>query len=170
VIDALDECKDENVTSTILLALAAFRNRLSPLKLKLFITSRPVVNVQRGFRITGLMNDTSVLVLHSIPPAISHDDILIYLAGRLSYIARSFGLEHWPSQGELDLLVERSSGLFIFAAVVAKFIEDRNASNPIHQLAMVISATYIASSKTSPHVILMHFTSRCFVKRSPTLT
>jgi len=64
VIDALDECKEEKATSTVLSALAAFtaRGRLSPLMF--FITSRPVSVVERGFHLTDLMKDTNTLVLH----------------------------------------------------------------------------------------------------------
>jgi NACHT domain len=149
VIDALDECKDENATSTILTALSVFTSRSSPLKF--FITSRPVANVQQGFRVTGLMNDTNALVLHSIPNDISRKDIQVYLDGRLSLVARLFELESWPSSEILAQLVELSNGLFIFAATVVNFIEDRNASDPIQQLKLVLSSADIASTTTSPY-------------------
>jgi len=56
IIDALDECKDKNATSTILLSLSAFAGQLAPLKF--FITSRPVMKVVQGFRNTDLMKET----------------------------------------------------------------------------------------------------------------
>src|SRR5258706_11623036 len=43
-------------------------------------------------------------------------------------------LKSWPPSEALARLVEKSNGLFIFAATTANFIEDRNASNPIQQL------------------------------------
>jgi len=53
VIDALDECKDENTTSMILIALSYFAasGRFSPVKF--FITSRPVTHVIDGFHGLG---------------------------------------------------------------------------------------------------------------------
>jgi len=66
VIDALDECKEENTTSMILIALSFFAV-VPVLSHQFFITSRPVANVVEGFHETGLMRDTSALVLHSIP-------------------------------------------------------------------------------------------------------
>ena len=150
-IDALDECKDGSATSTILSALSVFTDRLSPKSFRFFITSRPVPVVERGFHITGLLNETRALVLHNIPLDISQKDIRIYLHHRLSVIARSFGLESWPEIDARDRLVEKSGGLFIFAATAANFVEDPNDSNPIQQLKTVLSATYIASTETSPH-------------------
>jgi len=84
-------------------------------------------------------------------PIFRKKDIRIYLEERLLLIAQSFRLELWPSSDELAELVERSRGLFIFAATAANFIEDQNASNPQEQLKIVLSATYIASAETSPH-------------------
>src|SRR5713101_2213331 len=95
IIDALDECKEENATSTVLLSLSVFAGHPSPLRF--FITSRPVASVVRGFRDTDLMKDTNALVLHSIPSDISQKDIRVYLEDRLSRIARSLKLRSWPA-------------------------------------------------------------------------
>src|SRR5258705_12084346 len=152
IIDALDECKDENATSLVLLSLSVFAGRLSPLRF--FITSRPVVNVLQVFRDTDLMTDTNALILHNIPLYISQKDIRLYLENRLSRIPRSPKLKSWPSGEALARLVEKSNGLFIFAATTANFIEDRNASNPIQQLKIVLTTQYITSTATSPHLIL----------------
>jgi hypothetical protein len=151
VIDALDECKEERATSTILSALSIFTASppLSPVKF--LITSRPVPVVKRGFHISGLMQDTRALVLHNIPLEISQKDIGVYLMERLSVIAWSFGLKSCPSSDALAKLIDKSSGLFIFAATAANFIEDQNASNPIQQLRILLSTVCITSAETSPH-------------------
>src|SRR6266404_7280388 len=152
VIDALDECKDENATSVVLLSLSVFAGRLSPLRF--FITSRPVSNVLRGFRDTELIKDTNSLVLHNIPLSISQKDIRVYLEDRLSRISQSLDLKSWPPSDALPRLVEKSSGLFIFAATAANFIEDRNASNPKRQLTTMLTTSYVTSTATSPHLHL----------------
>jgi NACHT domain len=149
VIDALDECKEDKATSTILLPLSVFASRISPVRF--FVTSRPVPKVERGFRTTPLIDDTNMLALHCIPFNMSQKDIYVYLTDRLSVIARAFGLRSWPSSEALAVLVEQSSGLFIFAATVANFIEDQNASDPDEQLKICLSAPFTASSETSPH-------------------
>jgi hypothetical protein len=89
--------------------------------------------------------------MHKIPLSISQKDIRVYLDGRLSRIARFFGLKPWPSNKELDKLVELSSGLFIYASTVVNFIDDKNTSNPIQQLSTVLSTPYIKLTATSPH-------------------
>jgi hypothetical protein len=43
----------------------------------------------------------------------------------------------WPSQGIIDLLVQRSSGQFIYAATVLKFV-GADFCNPTKQLALVL--------------------------------
>jgi len=97
------------------------------------------------------MNDTNILVLHNIPQAISQKDIRVYLEERLLLTAQCFGLRSWPSSDALARLVEKSSGLFIFAATAANFIEDQNASHPRRQLEIVLATAYVASTATSPH-------------------
>ena len=83
-----------------------------------------MTNILQGFRNIGLMKDTDVLVLQSIPSDISQKDIRVYLQANLSCMAQSFGLKSWPSGEALAQLVERPSGLFIFAVTV-----DQNASS-----------------------------------------
>ncbi|KAJ7490476.1 hypothetical protein FB451DRAFT_1023568, partial [Mycena latifolia] len=43
----------------------------------------------------------------------------------------------WPSQGEIESLVHRSSGYFIYASTVIKFIDDPNF-RPTERLAAII--------------------------------
>jgi len=149
VIDALDEYKEENTTSSILLALSKFISRVPPFMF--LFTSRPVPEVERGFHTTDLMKHTTALALHNIPGDISDRDIQIFLTERLFVIAQNFRLALWPPSEELAQLVERSSRLFIFAETAASFIEDPNASDPKQQLGIVLSTRYITSTKASPH-------------------
>src|SRR5882762_5633349 len=151
VIDALDECKEGNTTSMILIALSFFAASGRFFPIKFFITSRPVANIVEGFHETGLMSDTSVLVLHSIPSEISEKDIQVYLEIRLSRVARSCRLKSWPTTEALTRLVEQSSGLFIYAATVANFIEDRKACNPNRQLVAALSTDPAAANSNSPY-------------------
>jgi len=156
VIDALDECKEESTTSTTLLALSKFTSHMSPVKF--FITSRPVRKVVEGFRKTGLMKNTSALVLHSIPLSISEKDIHVYLETRLLWIAQSCGMISWPTSEDLGQLVELACGLFIFAATVANFIEDQNASSPSRQLEIVLSTGSRRRPQTHHIGLSMHYT------------
>ena len=58
VIDALDECKDEETTSTILSVLGRFVSEVP--KVKFFITGRPEPRIQKGFRLPLLVDATDI--------------------------------------------------------------------------------------------------------------
>ena len=51
----------------------------------------------------------------------------------------------WPSKGIIDLLVQRSSGQFIYATTVLKFV-DADFCSPTKQLALVLKADPTAFS------------------------
>lgn len=123
VIDALDECRDSEATSVILAALARYITELAPLKF--LITSRPVHNVVGGFRGTGLGATTQHLILHEIPVESTEKDIRTYLEKNLARISATYQVTSpWPSAFAISSLVQKSAGLFIFAATAVKFIED----------------------------------------------
>ncbi|KZT20556.1 WD40 repeat-like protein [Neolentinus lepideus HHB14362 ss-1] len=139
IIDALDECNDEESTSAIINALSLHVSRLTPLKF--LITSRPVQNITGGFRVTGLINYTQHVILHEIQS--TRDDIQIYLTRALRQTGDLYNLAvTWPSQMDIDTLVEKSHDLFIFAATAVKFISDRHTSDPIRQLQSLLHAEF----------------------------
>jgi Cdc6-like AAA superfamily ATPase len=66
VIDALDECKDKDPESAILLVLGQLVSKIP--RVKFFITSRPEAHVVAGFRGPLLQGLTNVFILHDIEP------------------------------------------------------------------------------------------------------
>jgi hypothetical protein len=58
----------------------------------------------------------------------------------------------WPSVTDIQALVHLSSGLFIFAATAARFIQDRHHSDPQGQLSQLLGALTVKNS--SSHEIL----------------
>jgi hypothetical protein len=80
-------------------------------------------------------------------------DRLLYLHSSLYKTKKLYGLEgSWPSVKDIKSLVELSSGLFIFAATAAKFIQDRDYSDPQGQLGQLLGAITVANS--SPQRLL----------------
>ena len=73
VIDALDECKDEEPSSAILSVLGWFVEQIP--RVKFFITARPEPWIKTGFRLPLLNDATTVLVLHDIHPVPINNDI-----------------------------------------------------------------------------------------------
>ena len=132
VIDALDECKDEEPASAILTVLGQFVSRIPGVKF--FLTGRPEPRIQEGFRIPLLAEATDVFVLHEVEPSRVGSDIRLFFTHRLLELARRRGgLDNWPTKEQLDLLCERAAGLFVYAVATVKFIDHRN-NNPKEQL------------------------------------
>ncbi|KAI0656344.1 hypothetical protein C8Q70DRAFT_880781, partial [Cubamyces menziesii] len=121
VIDALDECTDNAAVSTIIISLAKYMGRFMPLKF--LITSRPEVNITRGFLRKELDKNTQILALNKISEDLTQRDINLFLRSRLAEIRDHFTLgATWPAQQQFENLVTLSGLLFIFAAAAARYI------------------------------------------------
>jgi hypothetical protein len=123
VVDALDECDDENDIRTIIRLLAEARS-LKPVRFRVFLTSRPEIPIRYGF---GQMPESEHqdFVLHNIsPPTVNHD-IRTFLKHSFQVIAQERSLiAGWPGEDIIDCLVQSASGLFIWAATACRFIRE----------------------------------------------
>ena len=96
VIDALDECKDEEPASAILSVLGRFVPQIP--NVKIFVTGRPEPRIQRGFRLPLLAQATDVFVLHEVESSRVNSDIRLFFKHRFSELAsRRRGLDGWPT-------------------------------------------------------------------------
>ena len=135
VIDALDECKDEEPSSAILSVLGRLVGRIP--RVKFFITGRPEPRIRTGFRLPILVNSTSVFVLHDVDPPLINNDIRLFLKHELSELAERHQLGSWPSDEHVDLLCKRAAGLFVYAVATIKFL-DSNTHLPEHRLGVIV--------------------------------
>ena len=123
VIDALDECRDEEPSSAILSVLGRFVEQIP--RVKFFITGRPEPRIKSGFRLPLLVDSTNVFVLHDVHPSLINNDIRLFLKHELSELARRRRLNGWPSDEDLNILCRRASGLFIYAVASVKFLDNK---------------------------------------------
>jgi len=138
VIDALDECKDEEPASAILSVLGQFASKIP--RMKIFVTSRPEPRIREGFRLPLLEQVTDVFVLHKVESSQVNSDIRLFFRHRFSELAsRRRGLDGWPTEDQLDLLCERAAGLFVYAVATVRFIDHRNNS-PKKQLNRLLDS------------------------------
>ena len=135
VIDALDECKDDEPSSAILSVLARFVEETP--EVKFFITGRPEPRIQTGFRLPLLLDSTDVFVLHNVHPSLIENDIRMFLKHELSELAQRRELEGWPSDEHIDLLCRRAAGLFVYAVATVKFL-DSNTHLPERRLDVIL--------------------------------
>ena len=123
VVDALDECDDENNIRTILDILAEVRS-LKTVQLRILMTSRREIPIRHGFYDIPEAEHED-FVLHNISPAIVDHDISIFLEYNLKVIRQERALDAgWPGEEVIKRLVQSASGLFIWAATACRFIRE----------------------------------------------
>jgi hypothetical protein len=121
VIDALDECDDDNNIRMILQLLAEARS-LKTVRLRVFLTSRPENPIQHIFDHMSEAEHQD-FVLHRISPSIVDYDISIFLKYKLGLIGQQHRIASgWPEEKAVVGLVQNAGGLFIWAATACLFI------------------------------------------------
>jgi len=156
VIDALDECKDEEPTSAILSVLGKLVSLIP--KVKFFVTGRPEPHILDGFRLPRLAEATNVFRLHTVERDLVNNDIRLFLKQSFLELAgRRRGLDNWPAKEQMDLLCERAAGLFVYAVATVKFIDHKNNS-PKEQLDRILhspmSSAFVCRTKYKPNATL----------------
>ena len=156
VIDALDECKDEEPASAILSVLGRLISQIP--KVKFFLTGRPEPRIRTGFRLPLLAEVTDIFVLHNVQPNLIDNDIQLFLRQRLFEIANTqVGLDVWPTEEEVDQLCKQAAGLFVYAVATVRFI-GYGSIGPRAQLERLLqspeSTTYQGKAKLNKKTTL----------------
>ena len=136
VIDALDECEQEQDIRAILQLLARTKD-IQPVPLRIVVTSRPELHIRLGFR--EMPNGTyQDLVLHEVPRSTIEHDIRLFLEHELGVIRKERMLSSgWPAENQILALVELAVPLFIYAATVCRYVGSKG-SNPVAFLNKVL--------------------------------
>ena len=140
IIDGLDECHDKTTQQSILQFLCELI-RVHKLPLRFLVGSRPESHIRDSFDQETLYTVTRRVVLDkTFDPG---RDIRVFLKdGFVKIRAKNSILSHleqpWPKEGIIDLLVQRSSGQFIYAATVLKFV-GADFCSPRKQLALILT-------------------------------
>ena len=140
IIDALDECKDEEPASAILSILSRYINEIP--NVKFFITGRPEPRIRSGFRLRSLLPITEVLKLHEVKPEVVNNDIKLFFQARFSDLAEKRSdcdsVGDWPSLSDIKVLCKKAAGFFIYASTVVKFVASEDHL-PAERLAIITS-------------------------------
>ncbi|KAF5350478.1 hypothetical protein D9756_008607 [Leucocoprinus leucothites] len=142
-IDGLDECNDDSaqaeMVELVASSVAQYGSRI-PLLWAFF--SRPERHIERTF---SRYSVSPLFWLIKLPITRNGDpDIRLFLRASLklpggSTLDPSSGTSVWLSEEDLSTLVQMVAGLFIYAAVIVKFIMDPDALSPQRQLQDVLS-------------------------------
>jgi len=140
VIDGLDECGgDEGLVQKLIWLLVHIRPRLP---FRFLFTSRPEPHLEQTFESPSTKSKTYFLALRDFN---ARDDVRRYLRLHLSEVRERENRlmrdvpRPWPSRNDLEVLVERSEGLFIYVSTLVKFVADRNGL-PQQKLQVVMMA------------------------------
>jgi len=136
VIDALDECVDDEPQSAILSVMGRLVEEIP--EVKFFITGRPEPRIQSGFHLELLRPLTDVFVLHEVQPSLVNNDIRLFLNHELSGLALRRRIDGWPTDEDVELLCQRAAGFFVYAVATVKFL-DSNTHPPKQRLDAIIN-------------------------------
>ncbi|KAF9543062.1 hypothetical protein CPC08DRAFT_716810 [Agrocybe pediades] len=145
IIDGLDECVDRTAQKAILTALAnSLRN--SKLSIPIFVASRPEHDIKLSFGSKSLKGIHTRLSLDLEHGRDADSDIRLYLFDRFAEIKDNFDNrttgkrldQDWPGDRIIDTLVLKSSGQFVYAATVIRFVESTR-HRPDHRLGVILN-------------------------------
>jgi hypothetical protein len=140
VLDALDECREDQnkVYGGDLIPILLTALQSIPF-LKVFLSSRRESSIERLFSRQTIIGNTQTLVLHrDIPKELVQADIELYLRRELSKFKNDdISAVAFPSKQDIDTLVERADGLFIYARTAVEYICDPDSSPEVQLKALM---------------------------------
>lgn len=146
VIDALDECADEQ-SAELIVSLLSEIARDKSFGLKVFITSRPEVST--SYALDHIHGQVQEVILHQVTKHVIEEDIRKFLRHELSRVLKRWNGRHhrnpsqripqgWPGEDTLDTLTKHAVPLFNFAAAVCRFVDNYRLGSPPEQLEYVM--------------------------------
>ncbi|KAL0069261.1 hypothetical protein AAF712_003625 [Marasmius tenuissimus] len=154
VIDGLDECGDEHTQLRILSIIRSAYQQAPDFPLRFLICSRPESWIQEAFADDPLFQLSKRIVLED--SLVAREDTRKYYLHHFHEITACRKYRHipfpspWPSERDLEILVERTCSQFIFAVTVIKFIMDA-FRHPIEQLRVILEKIRPRRPRASPY-------------------
>ena len=150
VIDGLDECSPQESQTNILSAIhTAFKQDSFPFRFLIFSRAEP--NIRDMFEVELADSTHRISLDNKYAPDL---DIALYLRSQFSEIVRKRRRNHdygtplphpWPSAKDIQSLVSKASGQFIYAATVIRYVDVRH-ERPDDRLKAVLGLSGSQSS------------------------
>ena len=129
VIDALDECNDKDMMAEFIEVVTSACQENRGLPFRVFFTSRVEEHVRKKL---DTSQARSAIYTLALPDFDARNDIRTFFQSRFSTIyeenrrlMQSHGIPlPWPSKPDLEALVDKASGSFIFAFTLVNFVND----------------------------------------------
>ena len=133
VVDALDESGSEATRASILAALTPNSGKY-PVNIRIFLTSRPLVDTQE---VLSASEHIRIRSLHDINVESTEVDIRLYVAYRLRSLRNTF------SDADIQQVAAKSDGVFEWARLACNFIYNRVGVIAKRRLAEIMSHTSV---------------------------
>ncbi|KAF9068246.1 hypothetical protein BDP27DRAFT_1295417 [Rhodocollybia butyracea] len=156
IIDGLDECSDSHDQQRILSILENALHK-HPLPFRIVISSRPEPRIRDSFNSPHLRSICRWMPLDDDLYRASRE-IRVFLQDKFQDILHRhiYTMEHvphpWPTDDQIDILVQKSSGHFIYPSTVLKYI-DGDGAVPADRLEVVLGIQPLEGAE-SPFVDL----------------
>ncbi|KDR78117.1 hypothetical protein GALMADRAFT_1302261 [Galerina marginata CBS 339.88] len=146
ILDGLDECGTPADQQYILRVISNSIPKF-PIPLFFLIASRPEQAIRNSFHNAPLLDITARLTLDD--KYSPDDDIRLFLVESFASVKRTHMLrsllpDAWPASKDIDQLVQKSSGQFIYAATVMKFITSARR-RPGEQLNIILGMAAVGN-------------------------
>ena len=139
ILDGLDECLSEDDQQ---LVLDIISKTLYPLNsdLRVLICSRPEPSISTAFKGANIQDiSTSISLSHDVDSDGDIRKFLVEQFAKLKQLLLDKPDGEWPTAADIDYIVQKSSGHFIFAATVVKYVcAPRHRHNAVTRLKHVL--------------------------------
>lgn len=142
LLDGLDECQGQDPQCELIQLISAFVLEYPHVPLLWAISSRPEPHITTTFADETILNSHWQEYI-PVDSTQACQDVERYLHASFNTIRKRFPRSvpsHWPSEAQFLKLTTAASGLFVFAAVTIRFVEDSDYGNPALRLDLVLSA------------------------------
>jgi len=143
IIDGLDECADPRIQCAILKAVAVMATRRMRRPLRILILSRPESHIMRTFDNEPIFQSINLISLDLGTYNANHD-IELFLNQEFEQIKRVHPLGRsghlpvsWPEPERISDIARKSSGQFVYASVVMKYIQSTK-HNPKSRMDIIL--------------------------------
>ena len=137
VVDALDECVDEDPESAILLVLGQLISGIS--KVKFFVTSRLEIDIMSDYRLLP-EGAGGLFTFHQVDRyTVDHDIRRFFKHELFNSSHREDASQGWPTEEQVDSLGRRAAGFFVYATAAVRFLKHKFIS-PSKQLDVIMAS------------------------------
>ncbi|KAF9533125.1 hypothetical protein CPB83DRAFT_845869 [Crepidotus variabilis] len=127
ILDGLDECATPRIQTHILAVLAKVVQS-TPIPLVILIASRPEIDIAVTFDSPSNLSNIQTTLISLNDDYEANSDIRLYVTTKLNGIKRLHRFRKyipaiWPAPEDVELIVQKSSGQFIFASTIVRHVE-----------------------------------------------